>query len=106
MASSPLSRTNPVGAEYILMVRVKGHQLSDVWGTMSEAQRFGLVKNVVEIERRLTTTKFAGYESIYYKDTVPTGKSTTALVDVDQVATSKYVLGPTTERSFWDIDKR
>lgn len=106
MGSSSLLRQNPVGAGYILMERVKGRQLSDGWDTMSEAQRFGLVKSLVEIERRLASTTFAGYASLYQKDTIPSSKSMAALVEVDQGATREFVLGPTTERSFWEDEKR
>ncbi|PGH11882.1 hypothetical protein AJ80_06947 [Polytolypa hystricis UAMH7299] len=52
-SSSSLSHPNPVAAEYILMKRIKGRQLSEVWPTMSEAQRFRLVKNVMAIEAKL-----------------------------------------------------
>lgn len=106
MGSSSRLRQNPVGAEYILMERVKGRQLSDVWDTMSEAQRFGLAKNLVEIERRLASTTFAGYGGLYHKDAIPSSNSMTALVETDQGATPEFVLGPTTERSFWEDEKR
>lgn len=106
MGSSSLLRQNPVGAEYIFMERVKGRQLSDVWDTMSEAQRFGLVKSLVEIERRLASTIFAGYGSLYHKDAIPSSTSMTSLVEMDQEATREFVLGPTTERSFWEGEKR
>ena len=88
------------------MERVEGRQLSDVWDTMSEAQRFELVKSLVEIERRLASTTFAGYGSLYHKDMILSDKTMTALVGTEQVATSQYVLGPITERSFWEDDKR
>jgi hypothetical protein len=61
--SSP-SQPNTVGAEYILMERVKGRQLSEVWGAMSEAQHFGLVKSLVEIEQKLVNVRFALHGSL------------------------------------------
>ncbi|KAF7173882.1 hypothetical protein CNMCM5623_006128 [Aspergillus felis] len=93
--SSPF-RPNPVGSEYMLMERVRGRQLSGVWDAMSEAQRFGLVKSLVEIERKLASAQFTNNGSLYYKDTYPYGKE----------LTGKFVIGPTTERSFWEDEKR
>ncbi|KAM5441250.1 hypothetical protein MferCBS31731_003678 [Microsporum ferrugineum] len=106
--SSPSSQPNPVGAEYILMERVEGRQLSDVWDNMSERQRFNLVKGVVEIEKKLVNTVFTAYGSLYYKDAfgnrgpecleaisparVPCGKEEDVL---------RFVIGPTTERAFY-----
>jgi hypothetical protein len=85
-----------VGSEYILMERVRGRQLSGIWDAMSEAQRFGLVKSLVEIERKLMSARFTHHGSLYYKDTCPHDKELTA----------KFVIGPTTERSFWEDEKR
>ncbi|EAW21629.1 phosphotransferase family protein [Aspergillus fischeri NRRL 181] len=93
--SSPL-QPNSVGSEYILMQRVKGRQLSGVWDVMSEVQRFGLVKSMVEIERQLMSAQFTSHGSLYYKDTYPRGKE----------LTEKFVFGPTTERTFWEDQKR
>ncbi|RHZ48909.1 hypothetical protein CDV55_101627 [Aspergillus turcosus] len=94
--SSPVLQPNPVGSEYILMERVRGRQLSGVWDAMSEAQRFGLVKSLVEIESKLLSAQFTHHGSLYYKDTYLYGKEPTA----------KFVIGPTTERSFWEDEKR
>jgi hypothetical protein len=77
------------------MERVRGRQLSGVWDVMSEAQRFGLVKSLVEIERKLMSVRFTSHGSLYYKDAYPDGKE----------LTGKFVIGPTTERSFWENEK-
>ncbi|EEQ27989.1 hypothetical protein McanCB56680_006204 [Microsporum canis] len=106
--SSPESQPNPVGVEYILMERVGGRQLSEVWDSMSERQRFDLVKSVVEIEMKLVNTRFMGHGSLYYKarfgdsdpkyieaispNRVPCGREEDA---------SRFVIGPTTERAFY-----
>ncbi|KAF4200036.1 hypothetical protein CNMCM8927_004135 [Aspergillus lentulus] len=92
--SFPL-QPNSVGNEYMLMERVRGRQLSGVWEAMSEAQRFGLVESVVEIERKLMSARFTSHGSLYYKDAYPYGKE----------LTGKFVIGPTTERSFWENGK-
>ncbi|KAE8355458.1 phosphotransferase enzyme family protein [Aspergillus coremiiformis] len=102
---SSSSQPNPVGAEYILMERVKGRQLSEVWDDMSEAQRFGLVKSLVDVERKLVNAKFTVHGSLYYRNTFPQGISIATLERADQGAQSEFVLGPTTQRSFWEDEK-
>ncbi|KAJ5555131.1 phosphotransferase enzyme family protein [Penicillium sp. DV-2018c] len=96
--SSP-SQHNPVGAEYIFMERAKGRQLSEAWGSMSEAQHFGLVKSLVEIEQKLLNVKFARHGSLYHSSNVldPTESA--------NKVTSDFVIGPTTQRSFWEDEK-
>ncbi|PKY03575.1 kinase-like protein [Aspergillus campestris IBT 28561] len=105
--SSPSLPQNPIGPEYMLMEKVQGCQLSEVWDNMSEAQRFGLIKSLVNIERKLASTEFAAYGSLYYKDTHPHGRN---IIDrdaaMDDEVISKFELGPTTERSFWEDEKK
>ncbi|OOO11029.1 aminoglycoside phosphotransferase [Aspergillus oryzae] len=82
--SSPSSESNPVGAAYILMERVNGRQLSEVWATLSEKQRFGI-------------------GSLYYKYACPNSYDAvdkTQLPILKQEAVSRFVIGQTTERSF------
>ncbi|OAL73986.1 hypothetical protein A7D00_2015 [Trichophyton violaceum] len=111
--SSPGPHQNLVGAEYMLMERVGGRQLSEVWDNMSERQRFNLVKNVVEIERKLVNTPFTGYGSLYYKDAYEESypgyfKAINAeKVPGKENEVSRFVIGPTTERAFYaDNDEK
>jgi hypothetical protein len=86
------------------MERVQGCQLSEVWPTMSERQRFALVKSLVEIEKRPLSIKFAAHGSVYYKSTYPDGPNAISLDQLPsskQEAGSRFVIGPTTERSFF-----
>ncbi|GKZ24427.1 hypothetical protein AbraIFM66951_010481 [Aspergillus brasiliensis] len=102
--SSP-SQHNPVGAEYIFVERVKGRQLSEVWGAMSEAQHFGLVKSLVEIEQKLVNVKFPLHGSLYYKSTCDHGRNAADPIGPAKKDTSDFIIGPTTQRSFWEDEK-
>ncbi|KAJ0415927.1 kinase-like domain-containing protein [Aspergillus carlsbadensis] len=104
---SSSSEPNPVSAEYILMERVKGRQLSEVWDAMSEAQRFGLVKSLVAIEQKLTNVKFDFYGSLYYKgsSTSHHDRNIDNPTELAKEAMSDFVIGPTTHRSFWEDEK-
>lgn len=90
------------------MEKVEGRQLSEVWDTMSEAQRFGLVKGLVAIEKKLTGTKLGHHGSLYYKHTCADGRSVIDLTKTfrpGQETLSEFVIGPTAERFFWEDGK-
>jgi hypothetical protein len=87
------------------MERVRGRQLSKVWDAMSEAQRFSLVKSLVEIEQKLVNVKFALHGSLYYKDMYPHSRGIIDPAELEQEATLNFVISPTTQRSFWEIKK-
>ncbi|RMZ78659.1 hypothetical protein DV738_g3782, partial [Chaetothyriales sp. CBS 135597] len=102
------STANLVGAEFMLMEKVPGRQLSDVWPTMSEAERFGLVKSIVRIENKLTDLKLSKYGSIYYRDNCPDGltvEQVGLLDDRSSTSTSGFVIGPVADRHFWPDEK-
>lgn len=79
---------------------------------MSEAQRFGLVKSLVQIEAKLVNANIGAYGSLYYRDDCPDGWDVAdpalSLSSNNWMkgALAKFVLGPITERSFWADERR
>ncbi|PYI16490.1 hypothetical protein BO99DRAFT_483787 [Aspergillus violaceofuscus CBS 115571] len=76
------------------------------WDNISEAQHFRLIKSLVEIEQKLVNAKFTLHSSLYYGDTFPHGRSIAVLGTADQKGQFKFILGPTTQRSFWKDEDR
>lgn len=72
---------------------------------MSEAQRFGLVKSLVQIEAKLVNVKIGASASLYYWDDCPDGWDV-ANDSTKEDVLSKFVVGPITERSFWADGRR
>lgn len=62
---------NPVGVEYILMGKVKGKSLGDVWFTISQKERIKLLSGLVEHETRLFSISLPACGSIYYHKDLP-----------------------------------
>ncbi|KAG5292255.1 phosphotransferase enzyme family protein [Histoplasma ohiense] len=87
------------------MKRIIGHQLSDVWNDMSQAQRFGLVRSLVAIEAKLVKTEMPGYGSLYYRDDYPDGMSMDDVLSPAGFTANRFVLDPSTDRPFW-VDGR
>lgn len=100
--SSDSKSKNRIGAPYILMERLRGRQLNEVWEGMSESQRYGLVQSLIGIERRLLSARLPAHGSIFYKEDCPTGWDITV---PKATKGSKFVIGPTTEISFWEDQK-
>lgn len=92
----------------MLIERIRGRQLSDVWPTMSEAQRFGLVKSVVQIETKMVNAKLSKYGSLYYRNDYPerlSPEESTVLCGSETEDVSRFVIGQVAERSFWVDEK-
>lgn len=52
---------NPVAAEYIIMEEVQGTQLSEVWDEMKISAKTSVVKDLVDIEKKLLSISFTRF---------------------------------------------
>jgi len=115
--NSSTSISNPVGAEYIIMSKIAGNELDQIWQDMSESDRFNLVKSVVQVEAKLASKKFSTYGSLYFaNDSTDQWHSDLAgrnvLIGSEDEASRSFIIGRSVERSFWaeergkmDIDR-
>ncbi|RAK95744.1 phosphotransferase enzyme family protein [Aspergillus ibericus CBS 121593] len=98
------STENPVGAEYIIMEKSRGLELSKLWDGMPGSDKFQIVKQLVGFEKRLTSSRFPMYGSLYYAKDLPEVQPN-QLVGIgskkDTVDTV-FAVGPTTNRTFFD----
>ena len=85
--------STPVGAEYILMERVSGVELSTRWETLNDADRTLFLKDYFPIEKKLSEIEFPKYGSLYFKDDVQNVSNSDVIFD-------QYVVGPTTSLAF------
>jgi len=96
---------NPVGAEYIIMEKVRGIELEYVWHNLLLQERFEVVKNIASYQEAWYSTSFKQYGSIYF------------LSDLDQKANvqplrtytngiekehPEFAVGPSTDREYFD----
>ena len=99
---------NPVGAEYIIMEKQPGVILNDVWDNMTGSQKAEILKQVIGTEKKLASTRFTKFGSLYYKQDVPESDSATPLFfdgNGDAVHSTEFEIGPTNHRSFFDFEK-
>jgi len=95
---------NPVGAEYILMEKVKGVNLLDIWAGLTEKESLLIMKQVVKFEEKLFTRPLAQYGSLYFRDAIPAGlQSETLYADKssNNDQNRKWCIGPSARREWW-----
>lgn len=94
---------NPVGAEYMIMEKVAGKQLGDVWYIMSEEERLKMILQVVEMETKLFSIQLPASGSIYYKHDLAAGTESINL-PVPGGAGS-FCIGPDAHYTWWHNER-
>lgn len=94
---------NLVGAEYILMEKVKGRLLGDIWFTMSERDRIKVLSGIVDIEAKLFALKFPASGSLYYDEDLPSNMDRVPC-QFENIAKSTCI-GPDTSLKFWHEER-
>ncbi|KAE8356827.1 phosphotransferase enzyme family protein [Aspergillus coremiiformis] len=83
---------SPVGAEYIIMEKVPGVQLSQLWTEMHQLKKSQIVTQLVQFDQALASNPFSEYGSLYYTD--------------HEARSDSFVVGPTTNRKYYDDGRR
>jgi len=99
---------NAVGVEYMLMERLPGKPLSDIWFSLAEEERCHILHKIVLMETKLFANRLPACGSIYYPRDLPNG---TPRIDIPEsdgslcmgpYASQKWRYG---ERGNLDIDR-
>ena len=67
--------------------------------------RFGIVRQVVEIERKLTDTNFKHSGCIYFKADVPHGDRLITTTSTSPSALERFRMGPLVNMDHWQKEK-
>lgn len=62
--------TNSVGAEYIIMEKAPGVELSRVWPELRGDERGKILKQIIQFQKRFTASPFPSLGSLYYADSL------------------------------------
>lgn len=91
LAWSANASSNPVQSEYIILERIGGKQLTEVWENLQEPDRLQLIRNFAQLESKLAEIEFPAYGALYLRDHLPPRlKEPGRTIDVDE----RYCLGP------------
>ncbi|KAL3458409.1 kinase-like domain-containing protein [Aspergillus heterothallicus] len=102
--------TNPVQSEYIIMEEAPGVRLDDVWADLELENKVAIMKDVVSLEKKMSSVSFNQYGSLYYaSDNVPGAfpaeiRSGIPARAMDEVARS-FLIGPLAERTWWSKER-
>ncbi|PPJ52072.1 hypothetical protein CBER1_10035 [Cercospora berteroae] len=89
--------SNPVGAEYILMEKVPGRCLGDIWYELSDKERVKLLGEIVTQEAKLFNIPFPAYGSVFKSDDLPDHMGRVAL----EARTGRFCIGPDVSLKNW-----
>ncbi|CAP99407.1 Altered inheritance of mitochondria protein [Penicillium chrysogenum] len=84
---------NAIGAEYILMERVKGESLSSRWLSLTTDETKDIMTQIADIERKIFDFHFPAYGSLYHKKDLA-GETQIPIVE-------DFCIGPVSARQFW-----
>ncbi|KAI1940371.1 hypothetical protein LOZ66_001963 [Ophidiomyces ophidiicola] len=87
---------NPVGAEYVIMERIRGESLASRWLTLSTNEIKGVMNQIAKMEERLFSYRLPAFGSLYYNEDIPMG---IPLKDAE-----RFWIGPIAKRNM-DIDR-
>ncbi|PLB47775.1 hypothetical protein P170DRAFT_447674 [Aspergillus steynii IBT 23096] len=89
---------NLVGAEYIIMEKVRGVALAERWETMNTLQRYKVIDGIVEMEKELEGMKLPAYGSLFLRDFLPSEYNHYPLPS-DLDPTGLFCIGPSCSRA-------
>ncbi|QKX62237.1 uncharacterized protein TRUGW13939_09396 [Talaromyces rugulosus] len=97
------AESHPVGAEFIIMDKIEGVPLSQVWGNMKLPQKLQVLLAMTRLQKQWLSISFSHYGSLYYAgDVQPATVGSHYVKDGKAVKDSEFAIGPTTGRDWFD----
>ncbi|KAK2875088.1 hypothetical protein FQN49_001784 [Arthroderma sp. PD_2] len=100
--------TNPVGAEYIIMEKMPGVQLRQVWNNMKLVDKMNLRLDVARHQSAWLSVTFSSFGGIYYARDLPNSQREGHLYTDDKgnkLWDSRFAIGPITGREWFDCGR-
>lgn len=95
-------KSNPVGAEYIIMEKVNGVVLGDIWWSLSGKERLTVITQLVQCETKMFQSPLRSYGSLYFNGSLPQDMTHPLNGrDYGDAASSSWCIGPVANMAFW-----
>ncbi|KAJ5971652.1 uncharacterized protein N7479_001570 [Penicillium vulpinum] len=91
------AKSHPVGAEFIIMDKIEGVPLSQVWSMLQLPQRLKVILAMTSLQKKWLSVSFSHYGSLYYAGDVQSFSSNHYVKDGIAVKSSEFAIGPATE---------
>ncbi|KAK2810350.1 hypothetical protein FQN50_003081 [Emmonsiellopsis sp. PD_5] len=92
-------KDQPVGAEYIIMEKAPGQELSKIWPSMDVSDKVDIVSQLVNIQAKICSVDFKYYGSLYYRG------QASGHHDIPGIP-SRFCIGPSSALRFWEAERR
>ncbi|EZF29790.1 hypothetical protein H109_04256 [Trichophyton interdigitale MR816] len=100
------TKNNPVGAEYIVMERVPGIQLSEIWCNLQLKQKLKVFTQIARYMRKWTSVNFSQIGSLYYTENIPVMPNEPLYSENGNAAfNSRFTVGLSTNREWSDAGR-
>lgn len=99
------AKSHPVGAEFIIMDKIKGVPLSQVWSTMKLPQKLQVLLAMTRLQKQWLSVTFSHYGSLYYTEDVQPPAGNHFVKDGKVVKDSEFAIGPATGRDWCDAGR-
>ncbi|CAP91172.1 Pc13g01030 [Penicillium rubens Wisconsin 54-1255] len=99
------AKSHPVGAEFIIMDKIKGVPLSQVWSTMKLPQKLQVLLAMTRLQKQWLSVTFSHYGSLYYTEDVRPPAGNHFVKDGKVVKDSEFAIGPATGRDWCDAGR-
>ena len=98
------ARENGVGAEYIIMEKLSGIQLQDVWPRMKIQDRLGIVKSIARHQRAWAAVSFQQLGSLYFSRDLDAVTPHLRYINAqgEMVTDSRFAIGPSAGWTFME----
>ncbi|KAJ5571061.1 phosphotransferase enzyme family protein [Penicillium sp. DV-2018c] len=97
--------SHPVGAEFIIMDKIEGVPLSQVWGTLKLTQKLQLLLAMTQLQKQWLSVSFSHYGSLYYTGDVQPLADSYYVKDGKAIRDPEFAIGPATGRDWSDADR-
>ncbi|KAJ5115224.1 hypothetical protein NUU61_000983 [Penicillium alfredii] len=105
VATMDFARSHPVGAEFIIMDKIEGVPLSQVWGTLKLPQKLQVLLAMTRLQKQWLSVSFSHYGSLYYTGDVQPPADSHYVKDGKAIRDSEFAIGPATGRDWFDAGR-
>lgn len=99
------ANSDVVGAEYIIMEKVSGVPLTQVWNTLKLPQRFQVLLALTKLQMKWLGVSFSHYGSLYYMGDVPSPARSWYSKGGKTLENARFMIGPATGRDWVDAGR-
>lgn len=102
LAWSSDATNNPVEAEYIIEEKTPGIRLGSLWSKWPRETKLKLIRQVVDIENKLTGITFPKHGSVYFKENLRSLTGNADDINLDSTIFGRFSIGPLTTSELWN----